>query len=145
VSGNEVFYNEYIRRLKVANEMEKQTEFAKEMTGQILGMRTDLVASQAALAQTYQQGFSNVSNQLDHGFSDVSRELGQMTAAFSFGLNQVSHGLNAMAHSLNFMSDAVCERLDALHNIANNPLLTQTQELYRERLLITIKAFLKKL
>jgi len=129
---------------KQTKELRKQTEAVSEMTDQIKGMSTDLVASQTTLARTYQQGLSGVSNQLDQGFSGVSRELGQMTAAFSFGLSRVSNGLNVMAHSLNFMSDAICKRLDALHNIANNPLLTQTQELYRRALVNYNKGFFEE-
>lgn len=129
---------------KQTDELKKQTKFASEMKDQIKGMSTDLVASQATLAQTYQQGLSGVSNQLDHGFSGVSRELGQMTAAFSFGLNHISHGISTMSHSLSFMSDSICERLDALHDIANNPLLTQSQELYRSALVNYNKCFFEE-
>ncbi|MDR0474446.1 MAG: hypothetical protein LBH43_12335 [Treponema sp.] len=114
-------------------ELERQTGAINEMTGQIKDTGTAIVASQAALARTYQQELSG-----------VSRELGQMTSAFSFGLNRVSNGLNVMAHSLNFMSDAICKRLDALHNIANNPLLTQTQELYRRALVNYNKGFFEE-
>jgi len=129
---------------KQTKELKRQTKAVSEMTDQIKGMSTDLVVSQATLARTYQQGLSDVSNQLGQGFSGVSRELGQMTAAFSFGLNRVSNGLNVMAHSLNFMSDTICKRLDALHNIANNPLLTQTQELYRRALVNYNKGFFEE-
>jgi tetratricopeptide (TPR) repeat protein len=135
----------------VANELEEQTEelrkqtmIANETAAHLEGMHTDLIASQAAIKQTLQQGLSGVSNQLNQGFSNVSRELGQMTAAFAFGLNQISDGLNVMAHSLNFMSDAMCKRLDALHNIANNPLLTQAQELYRMALVNYNKGFFEE-
>jgi len=124
----------------MANELEKQTEELKEqtravneMTDQIKGMSTELVASQTTIARTYQQGISG-----------VSRELGQMSSSFSYGLSRVSSGLNVMAQSLNFMSDAMCKRLDALHNIANNPLLTQAQELYRLALVNYNKGFFEE-
>jgi tetratricopeptide (TPR) repeat protein len=135
----------------MANELEKQTEELKrqtkavsEMTDQIKEFGTGLVVSQTALARTYQQELSGVSNQLNQGFSGVSRELGQMSSAFSFGLNRVSNGFNVMAQSLKFMSDATCKRLDALHNIANNPLLTQAQELYRLALVNYNKGFFEE-
>jgi len=83
-----------------------------------------IVASQAALAHTFNQGFDRINNTLDMGFSGISSQLGSMTAAFSTGLTRI-------ADNLKQMSKDICDRLDAIHDIVNNPLLTQSRELYR--------------
>jgi len=40
-------------------------------------------------------------------------------------------GLTRIADNLKQMSKDICDRLDAIHDIVNNPLLTQSRELYR--------------
>ena len=83
-----------------------------------------LVASQAALAHTFNQGFDRLNNTLDIGFAGVTNQLGEMTAAFNMGFANVERKIEKM-------SIEICARLDALHDIMNNPLLTQSRELYR--------------
>jgi len=83
-----------------------------------------IVASQDALSQTFQQGFDKVNNTLDMGFTGISNQLGYMTSAFSFGLDRISDNIKRMSYE-------ICDRLYAIQNISSNPLLTQSQELYR--------------
>jgi hypothetical protein len=96
-----------------------------------------VIASQAALARTFQQGFDKVNNTLDMGFSGISSQLGSMTAAFSIGLDRV-------ADNLKQMSKDICDRLDAIHDIVNNPLLTQSRELYRRAIVNYNKGFFEE-
>jgi tetratricopeptide (TPR) repeat protein len=93
-----------------------------------------IVASQAALARTFQQGFDQINHTLDMGFAGVSNQLGEMTAAFSLGLSSIGAAIGRM-------SADICKRLDAIHDIVNNPLLTQSRELYRRALVNFTKGF----
>lgn len=84
------------------------------------GIRSDIrqstyaiVASQAMLAETFQHGFNSVNNTLSIGFDRMSARMADI------------------ADSIDSMSDKICSKLDEIHDIVNNPLLTQSRELYR--------------
>jgi len=96
-----------------------------------------IVASHAALAHTFNQGFDRINNTLDMGFSGISNQLGAMTSAFSIGLSRI-------ADNIKQMSKDICDRLDAIHDIVNNPLLTQSRELYRRSVLNYNKGFFEE-
>jgi len=96
-----------------------------------------IVASNNVLAQTYQQGFNELENSIDMGFSGISNKLGHMSAAFSFGLDRVSDTLKGM-------SKDICDKLDAIHDIVNNPLLTQSRELFRRAIVNYNKGFFEE-
>lgn len=68
-----------------------------------------LVASQSMLAENFKQGFNAVNNTLDFGFSLVGNKI-------------------------DVFSDKICSKLDEIHDILNNPRLTESRELYREAL-----------
>lgn len=87
------------------------------------GIRSDIrestyaiVASQAMLAQTFQHGFNSINNTLEIGFDRMSAQMSDIADAISA------------------MSDKICSKLDEIHDIVNNPLLTQSRELYRRAL-----------
>lgn len=61
---------------------------------------------------------------MENGFTSISNELGSMCAAFSVGLNNISNAIDRM-------SEEICSRLDEIHDIVDNPLLTASRELYR--------------
>lgn len=82
----------------------------------IQGVRSDIrkstyqiVASQEILAKVYKEGFDSVNNTLDFGFARIHSEL----------------------KSLNRVANEICSKLDEIHDIVNNPLLTASRELYR--------------
>lgn len=93
-----------------------------------------LVASQAVLARTFNEGFDKINNTLDLGFSGISNQLGSLSSAFSIGMARLESAIGKM-------SQDICDRLDALHDILNNPLLTQSRELYRRALANYNKGF----
>lgn len=68
-----------------------------------------LLASQSMLAENFKQGFNAVNNTLDFGF-------------------------NLVGNKIDVFSDKICTKLDEIHDILNNPRLTQSRELYREAL-----------
>lgn len=87
------------------------------------GIRSDIrestyaiVASQAMLAQTFQHGFNSINNTLEIGFDRLAEQMAEA------------------ADAINAMSDKICSKLDEIHDIVNNPLLTQSRELYRRAL-----------
>lgn len=87
------------------------------------GIRSDIrqstyaiVASQTMLAQTFQHGFNSINNTLEIGFDRMSAQMAEV------------------ADAINAMSDKICSKLDEIHDIVNNPLLTQSRELYRRAL-----------
>ncbi|MBQ0052493.1 MAG: hypothetical protein KBT11_10605 [Treponema sp.] len=91
------------------------------------GIRSDIrqstyaiVASQEMLAKTFQHGFDSVNNTLDFGFERMSS-----------GLNNIAEEMNGLVDSISAMSDAICNKLDELHGIMNNPRLTAARELFR--------------
>lgn len=87
------------------------------------GIRSDIrqstyaiVASQEMLRQTFQQGFDSVNNTLQLGFGMMSAKMDELKGA----IYQVG--------------DKICNKLDEIHDIVNNPLLTASRELYRRAL-----------
>jgi tetratricopeptide (TPR) repeat protein len=96
-----------------------------------------IVASQAALARTFEQGFDKINNTLDMGFAGISDQLGTMTASFSLGLAGVER-------SIEKMTKEICDRLDMIHDIVKNPLLTQSRELYRRAIANYNKEFFEE-
>jgi len=71
--------------------MEKQT---KETSIAIDKQTFDIVASQQALAQTFETGFDRINGTLNMSFSEVSNRLGYMTTTFSSGLGGLLIALN---------------------------------------------------
>ncbi|MCL1813660.1 MAG: hypothetical protein FWG29_09090, partial [Treponema sp.] len=98
---------------------------------------SEIIASNNVLTQTYQQGYNELNNTLDIGFSGLSNKLGQMGAAFSLGLDRISDTLKGM-------SKEICDKLDAIHDIINNPLLTQSRELFRRAIVNYNKGFFEE-
>jgi len=61
------------------------------------------------------------------GFSDVSRQIGEMSA----GMSMAFAALNTTVQQ---SAQAICDRLDTMNDILNNPSQTKTLELYRDAL-----------
>lgn len=103
----------------------------KNVTRMATGIQTSInqntmaiAASAVMLNETFNEGFDQISNTLDLGFAGVQNSLGTMSATMSAGFNGV-------AQSINYWGDKICAKLDAIHNIVKNPLLTASRELYR--------------
>ncbi|MBP5447785.1 MAG: hypothetical protein J6X95_06820 [Treponema sp.] len=93
--------------------IQANTNAIQEMS---MGIRSDIrestyaiVASQAMLAQTFNHGFNALNNTLE------------------FGFGMVGNRIDAMA-------DRICSKLDEIHDIVNNPIRTQSRELFRRAL-----------
>ena len=59
-----------------------------------------IVASHAALAHTFNQGFDRLNNTLDMGFAGVTNQLGEMTAAFNMGFAKVETAIQKMSDEI---------------------------------------------
>lgn len=124
-----------------------QQSFVTAMTGAYLGSQIDSVnrnivrmstgiqnsidtntyaiaASSEMLKETFDAGFDAVNNKLDLGFAGVTDAIGSMSASMTAGFNLV-------ATAIDYWGEKICEKLDVIHDIVNNPLLTASRELYR--------------
>lgn len=81
--------------------------------GEIRESTCAIIASQSILAESFKDSFDSVNNTLNIGFEMVAAGMGQL------------------ADSINAMSEAICNKLDEIHDIVNNPLLTASRELFR--------------
>jgi uncharacterized membrane protein len=104
-----------------------------------------LIASQAALAHTMNQGLGEVNNTMNQGFGQVNNTMNQgfgqvnntLQAGFSGILNQLGYmtatmntGFLNLENTINRMNAKVCDKLDNLYNAAIRPLLVKTREYY---------------
>lgn len=124
-----------------------QQMFTTAMTGYYLGTKIDSVnqnivrmstgiqnsinqntytiaASAEMLKETFDAGFDAINNKLDMGFAGVTNSIGAMSASMTAGFNAVSAAID-------YWGEKICKKLDAIHDIVNNPLLTASRELYR--------------
>lgn len=81
--------------------------------GEIRESTCAIIASQSILAESFKDSFNSVNNTLNIGFEMIAAGMGQL------------------ADSINAMSEAICNKLDEIHDIVNNPLLTASRELFR--------------
>jgi formylglycine-generating enzyme required for sulfatase activity len=79
------------------------------------------------LSWQMRSGLSEVSWQMNSGLSEVSRHSEVM------GANML-RGIGWLADRVAKSADAICDRLDKLNDIANNPSRTKARELYRRAL-----------
>lgn len=81
--------------------------------GEIRESTCAIIASQSILAESFKDSFDSVNNTLNIGFEMIAAGMGQL------------------ADSINAMSEAICNKLDEIHDIVNNPLLTASREFFR--------------
>jgi tetratricopeptide (TPR) repeat protein len=103
----------------------------KSYMGELASQQTAAIDRQAAVQEA---GFAGVNSTLNAGFAGVSNQLGELNASFSAGVARI-------AADIDKMSDAVCAKLDELHDVLNNPLLTQAREFYRRAAVNNGKGF----
>ena len=83
-----------------------------------------VAASSTLLANSFNEGFNELNNTLDLGFGGVQNAIGNMSASMSAGFDRLQKTVNTWGTE-------ICEKLDAIHDIVNNPLLTASRELFR--------------
>jgi alpha-tubulin suppressor-like RCC1 family protein len=83
-----------------------------------------IVDAQIATTTAMYNNTQEMIGALGAGFSDVSREIGEMNATMSMGFAALNSAVQKSAQN-------ICDRLDTMNDILNNPSLTKTRELYR--------------
>jgi tetratricopeptide (TPR) repeat protein len=132
----------------VRDAADQQARAVREQTRADRENAMAIVASNAAIARINEQGFAGqhndalmmndtiasgfsqqhidalmLNNTLETGFSGLSSQLGRISAVFNAGFGQLHDAIGRM-------SAEICNRLDAIHDTAQNPLRTQARELY---------------
>jgi ribosomal protein L7/L12 len=74
---------------------------------------------------TLNAGFDSVNNTLNAGFDRMEYQLGELGASFTAGAASIIDATFKM-------SEAICDKLDVLADIANNPRRTEAREFYRD-------------
>jgi len=83
-----------------------------------------IVDAQIATTNAIHNNTQEMIGAFNSGFSNMSREIGAMGA-------RMSMGFAAMNSAVQKSAQAICDRLDTMNDILNNPSLTKTRELYR--------------
>lgn len=110
--------------------------FVQDITGEIKrggeGIRTEIsdqtksiVASSDALSREFGEGFDQVNSTLEWGFEKVAGEISELRAEFSYGMGLILEQLRIQQKTL----DDILNRLDAIHETLEHPLLTEAREL----------------
>ena len=107
-------------RANTNNLMYGMQNMAYGIQGDIRESTRMVLASQAILAERFNQGFNSVNNNLNVGFSILAS-----------GMQTLSDDITSLATGMYAMTEALCNKLDDLHDILKNPLLTESRELYR--------------
>ena len=92
--------------------------------GEIRESTCAIVASQSILAESFKDNFDSVNNNLAIGFDALNNTL-------NIGFEMMFVGMKEVSNSINAMSEAICNKIDEIHDIVNNPLLTASRELFR--------------
>jgi len=103
-----------------------------------------IVASSQALTRSFGVGFDSVNNMLDMGFSGVSNQLGGVSNQLGYMTASFSIGFDRITSTLQYISKDICDRLDAIQDIVNNPRLTEARELYRSAVVHCNKGFFEE-
>lgn len=96
-----------------------------------------VAASSIMLNNTFHEGFDSINNTLDLGFAGVQRSVGFMSAS-------MSAGFSGLTDTIERWGGKICDKLDAIHDIVNNPLLTASRELYRRAATNASKQFFEE-
>jgi alpha-tubulin suppressor-like RCC1 family protein len=86
-------------------------------------IQSTLISNQIATETALYNHTQQLDSTLKSGFSDVSRQLGDMGSAMTMGLASLNR-------SVQESSKAICDKLDAINDTLKNPLYTQARELY---------------
>lgn len=130
---------------EVANKVDSVNASIRQMSSGIQRMSTGIqtsinqntyavAASSVLLANTFNAGFDKLNNTLDLGFAGVLNSVGSMRASMSAGFDKLQETIDTWGTE-------ICEKLDAIHDIVNNPLLTASRELFRRAQLNAQKQF----
>jgi tetratricopeptide (TPR) repeat protein len=126
MSAKERSYIDYMGNLteNIGSKIERNTDEINSaiVNAQVATSKT-IYNNAQELKGTLMMGFSGVSSQLQSGVSNISRELGVMGSSMSMGFALLNRAVQQS-------SKAICDRLDNINNTLENPLFTESRELY---------------
>jgi len=117
-AAGELSYNDYMQKIAMTHDITDSIARGAE------SINSRIVNAQIATANAIYNNTRDVIGAFNSGFSGVSRQIGAMGA-------QMSIGFAALNTAVQESSQAICDRLDAMNDILNNPSLTKTRELFR--------------
>jgi tetratricopeptide (TPR) repeat protein len=97
-------------------------------------MQTGITAAIDNQTEVTRAGFGSVNNTLEAGFGRVANELGRMSSEMSLGFARTGAAIDRL-------SSDICQRLDKIANILENPRGTAARELYNNALTNYRKGF----
>jgi len=116
--AGELAYKDYQQKVAMTRDItDAITRNAESINSRIVDAQ---IATTTAMYNNTQQ----LDGTLKAGFSNVSRQIGEMSATMSMGFAALNSAVWQSAQ-------AICDRLDTMNDILNNPSLTKTRELYR--------------
>ncbi len=116
--AGEIAYKDYQQKVAMTRDITDSIERSAE------SINSKIVDAQIATSNAIYNNTQEMIGAFNSGFSNVSRQVGAMGA-------QMSMGLAALNTAVQESSQAICDRLDKMNDILNNPSLTKTRELYR--------------
>ncbi|GBU28581.1 hypothetical protein R84B8_02141 [Treponema sp. R8-4-B8] len=116
--AGEIAYKDYQQKIAMTRDItDSITRSAESISSRIVDAQ---IATTNAIYNNTQQ----MIGAFNSGFSDMSRQIGSMGT-------QMSLGFAAMNSAVQKSAQAICDRLDTMNDILNNPSLTKTRELFR--------------
>ena len=123
-----VYYDQSIAGELAYKDYRQKVAMTRDITGAIArnaeSINSRIVDAQIATTTAMYNNTQQLDGTLKAGFSDMSRQVGEMTVNMSMGLAALNSAVRQSAQ-------AICDRLDTMNDILNNPSLTKTRELYR--------------
>jgi chemotaxis protein histidine kinase CheA len=117
-AAGEFAYKDYQQKVAMTQDITDSIARSAE------SINSRIVDAQIATTNAIYNNTQEMIGAFNSGFSNVTREIGAMGA-------KMSMGFAAMNEAVQKSAQAICDRLDTMNDILNNPSLTKTRELYR--------------
>ena len=122
------YYDQSIAGELAYKDYQQKVAMTRDITGAIArnaeSINSRIVDAQIATTTAMYNNTQQLDGTLREGFSNVSRQVGVMTASMNMGFAALNTTVQKSAQ-------AICDHLDTMNDILNNPSLTKTRELYR--------------
>ncbi len=146
--GRTESWDEYLKAISHIKDVKSEIRRSSRLERFVISRQTqEIIASKEALVKKFGEGFDSVNNTLDRGFGRLEKAIAEtkgsiedLKASFDYNFALILDQLQLQ----NETSLRILEKLESIHSVLENPLLTQARELFRigcERL---IKGLLDK-
>jgi len=130
-AAGEFAYKDYQQKVAMTKDI------TDSITRSAESINSRIVDAQITTANAIYNNTQEMIGVFNSGFSNVTREIGAMGA-------NMSMGFAAMNTAVQKSAQAICDRLDTMNDIFNNPSLTKTRELYRNAAVNYNKGFFEE-